>query len=32
MCAVCYFSTDRIIDDIPFDENDRKFNDEYHDQ
>ena len=26
MCVVCYFSTDRIIDNIPFDENDRKFN------
>ena len=26
MCVVCYLSTDRIIDDIPFDENDRKFN------
>jgi len=26
MCVVCYLSTDRVIEDIPFDENDRKFN------
>ena len=26
MCVVCHLSTDREIEDIPFDENDRKFN------
>ncbi len=26
MCVLCYISTDRVIDDVPFDENDRKFN------
>ena len=26
MCVMCYFSTDCVIEDIPFDENDRKFN------
>ena len=26
MCILCYLSTDRVIEDIPFDENDRKFN------
>ena len=26
MCIVCYLSTDRVIEDIPFNENDRKFN------
>ena len=26
MCVACYLSTDREIEEIPFDENDRKFN------
>jgi len=26
MCVLCYLSTDRVIEDIPFDENDPKFN------